>query len=71
MRRKFQGPARSEGERQALISELRRLRAAGVNVDRQEAILSTLREQFELGWPEKMPQHRRREYAARSNGVAS
>lgn len=51
MARKFQGPRRSEAERQELIAELRRLRAAGLNVDRQEAILMTLRTQFELGWP--------------------
>lgn len=43
---------RSEVERQELISELRRLRVVGVNVDRQEAIVKTLREQFELGWPD-------------------
>lgn len=48
---KRRGGERPEVERQELIAELRRLRGEGLNVDRQEAILATLREQFELGWP--------------------
>lgn len=42
---------RPEVERQLLILELRRLRRQGVNVDRQEAIVSELRRDWELGWP--------------------
>lgn len=42
---------RSEFERQLLIAELRRLRREGVNVDRQEAIVTELRGGWELGWP--------------------
>lgn len=60
---------RPEFERQELIAELRRLRAEGVNVDRQEAILATLRGQFELGWPwpaAKVPRRR-----SSANGVSS
>lgn len=54
---------RSEVERQELIAELWRLRRDGVNVDRQEAVLRTLREQFELGWPRAVSSRRR------SNGI--
>lgn len=62
---KRQGGKRPEVERQELIAELRRLRNDGLNVDRQEAILATLRGQFELGWPEaKVPRRRSSE-----NGV--
>lgn len=42
---------RPEIERQELIRELQRLRRAGLNVDRQEAIVSELRLGWELGWP--------------------
>lgn len=49
--KRFRGLHRTEVERQALIAELRRLREAGVNVDRQEVIATELRETFELGWP--------------------
>lgn len=45
------GRARTEVERQELIGDLLRLRAAGLNVDRQERILFELRVEFELGWP--------------------
>lgn len=51
MGKRFRGLHRMEVERQALIAELRRLRADGVNVDRQEVILAELRETFEHGWP--------------------
>lgn len=52
--KRFRGGYRTEIERQRLIAELGRLRAAGVNVDRQEAIETELRETFELGWPERV-----------------
>lgn len=68
--RKFQGPKRPESERQGLIAELRRLRKACVNVDRQDAIELTLRTEFELGWPERLAPHRRRPYAAGSTNGA-
>lgn len=68
-RRVFQGPKRTEAERQLLIAELRRLRSNGVNVDRQEAILLTLRTQFELGWPEAPA--RRRSAVANGAGLLS
>lgn len=55
---------RSELERQALIAELRRLRADGVNVDRQDVIEEELRRDFELGWP------RRRAVRVHANGVS-
>jgi len=44
---------RPEHERQQLIAEYRRLRAAGLNVDRQDRLLVELGE-FELGWPKPM-----------------
>lgn len=50
--KRFRGLHRTEAERQALIAELRRLRLAGVNVDRQDVIERELRETFELGWPD-------------------
>ena len=43
---------RPEHERQALIGEYRRLRAAGLNVDRQDRVLFELRTEFVYGWPE-------------------
>jgi hypothetical protein len=46
---------RPENERQALIAELRRLRAAGLNVDRQDRVLFELRTEFVYGWPEPSP----------------
>jgi hypothetical protein len=52
-------PQRTEGERQALIAELRTLREAGVNVARQKAIENALRTQFELGWPDDSKGRRR------------
>lgn len=52
MSRHKRGFRRTETERQTLIAELRRLRAAGVNVERQGAIAVELRDTFELGWPE-------------------
>jgi hypothetical protein len=47
-----QKPRRSESERQWLIAELLELRYEGRNIDRQEAIMLTLRSGWELGWPE-------------------
>ena len=46
---------RPECERQRLIGEYRRLRADGVNVDRQEAVLAELRRDWEFGWPPPRP----------------
>ncbi len=43
---------RPEHERQALIGEYQRLRAAGLNVDRQDRVLFELRTEFVYGWPE-------------------
>lgn len=69
MTKRQQGPKRPENERQELISELLRLRRDGLNVDRQDAILATLRGQFELGWPAAQVA-RRRSSASSVNGVA-
>jgi len=63
--KRFRGLNRTEVERQALIAELRRLRVAGVNVDRQDVIETELRETFELGWPERHPAPKR---SGRTNG---
>lgn len=59
MTKRWQGPRRPESERQELIAELRRLQREGVNVDRQDVILATLRGQFEFGWPEATTVRRR------------
>lgn len=68
-KRRAQG--RSEVERQELIAELLRLRRDGVNVDRQEAIMMTLRAQWEFGWPKDISRYRRVAQETSSNGVAS
>lgn len=60
---------RTEVERQALIAELRRLRSAGVNVDRQDAIIARLRSEFECGWPAASSKGSR-SAGAHQNGVS-